>query len=65
MTINRCKIVNNTIIKNVKKGSPDTTCSEPSVIGINSTKKSLKYFLIIYCKNLLMIIVYFFIEINF
>ena len=28
MTINRCKIVNNTIIKNVKKGSPDTICSK-------------------------------------
>ena len=24
-------MVNNTIIKNVKKGSLDTTCSEPSV----------------------------------
>ena len=29
--INKCKIVNNPIIKNVKKGSPYTTCSEPSV----------------------------------
>lgn len=31
MIINKCKIVNNIIIKNVKKGSSDTTFSEPSV----------------------------------
>ena len=31
MIINKCEIVNNAIIKNVKKGSPDTTCSEPTV----------------------------------
>ena len=31
MAINKYKIVNNTIIKKAKKGSPDTTCSGPSV----------------------------------
>ena len=31
MIINKCTIVNNIIIKNVIKGSPDTTFSEPSV----------------------------------
>ena len=31
MIINQCTIVNNIIIKNVIKGSPDTTFSEPSV----------------------------------
>ena len=31
MIIRKCKIVNNTIIINAKKGSPDTTCSEPAV----------------------------------
>ena len=31
MIINKCKIVYNTIIRNVKKEYPDTTCSEPSI----------------------------------
>ena len=31
MIINKCNIVYNTIIRNVKKESPDNTCSEPSI----------------------------------
>ena len=29
--LNNCKIMNNTVIKNIRKGSADTTCSEPTV----------------------------------
>ena len=31
MIINKFKTVNDVMIKDVKKGSPDTTCSDPSV----------------------------------
>ena len=31
MMLNNCKIVNNAVIKNIRKGSADTTCSEPTV----------------------------------
>ena len=31
MMLNNCKIMNNAVIKNIRKGSADTTCSEPTV----------------------------------